>query len=227
MGLRGRPVSGNSDGLWPAVDRLLDQMDVHTVLAHHVAPLAADRWSATGRKVPALVEHQGRAAQLVPLIAVGVMTKARAAYPGRMLVLKGPEIAALYASRGRVYADLDVLVDDAPAALQALLAAGFEPVDARLEKRPHHLPPVWWPGAYLPLELHTALNWPRHLRAPGNDEIFANAVPSSLGIEGLETPAPAHQAILTAAHSWKHLPLRSLRDLIDITLLPTTPTRAR
>ena len=46
-----------------------------------------------------------------------------------MLVLKGPEVSALYPGRARMFVDLDLLVADAPAARKSLLAAGFEPAD--------------------------------------------------------------------------------------------------
>jgi hypothetical protein len=194
-------------------------MDLKMVLLHQVGPLAAERWSKLGRELPAPLVHQRRVAQLLPLLAVEVLGRARAAYPGRMLVVKGPEIAALYPSSSRLYGDLDVLVDDAPAALEAFLAAGFQIIDSGIERRPHHLSPVWWPGIHLPIEIHTRLNWPRHLEAPANEELFEQAIPSTLPVDGLETAAPAHHAILTAAHCWKHLPLQSIRDLIDVTVM--------
>ena len=215
-----RPTAAlQSSELWAGVDRVVERMDLDTILAHRLAPLAAEVWSESGRTLPEVLAHQRRAAQLIPLLVVAVLARAREAYSGRMLVVKGPEIAALYRVGDRPYWDLDVLVDDAPAALEALLAAGFETLDEGTEQRPHHLPPVWWPGVHLPLEIHTHLNWPRHLQAPPNDELFEQAVPSSVPVDGLETAAPAHHTILTAAHCWKHLPLRSVRDLIDVAIL--------
>lgn len=207
------------DPPWPAVTRLVERLDAPTIVAHRLAPLAADRWEELRRAVPQAFVRERRAAQLLPLLAGTVLARARDAYPGRMLVVKGPEIAAVYPANRRFYGDLDLLVDDAPGALDALIAAGFETVDAGSERRPHHLPPVWWPGIHLPIEIHTHLNWPKHLVPPTNAEVFAEAVPSRLGIDGLETAAPAHQAILTAAHCWKHVPLRSVGDLIDVSVL--------
>src|SRR3954470_18115694 len=201
---------------WAAVNRMLDGMDVPTVLAHQLGPLAAIRWRETGRDVPELLLVHERAAQVRSMQAVPILARARAAYPGRMMLLKGPELERLYPQGGRLFGDLDLLVDDAEAAFEALLAAGFEPIAAQVNGRPHHLPPLWWPGSHLPIELHTHLNWPRHLTPPPNHELFAAAVPSSLPVEGLDAPAAAHHAVLMAAHGWNHMPLRSVRDLIDV-----------
>jgi hypothetical protein len=208
-----------ADVPWRAVNRLLDGMDVQTVLAHQLGPLAAIRWRETGREVPDLLLVHERAAQIRSMQAVPILTRARAAYPGRLMLLKGPELDRLYPQGGRLFADLDLLVDDAAAARAALLAAGFEPISAALDGRPHHLPPLWWPGSHLPIELHTHLNWPRHLTAPPNEELFEASIPSSLPVPGLDAPAPAHHAALMAAHGWKHMPLRSIRDLVDVTVL--------
>jgi hypothetical protein len=194
-------------------------MDVPTVLAHQVGPLAAIRWRQTGRFVPEVLLVQERAAQIRSMQAVPILARARAAYSGRMMIVKGPELDRLYPEGGRLFADLDLLVDDAPAARAALVAAGFEPIAPQIDGRPHHLPPLWWPGSHLPIELHTQLNWPRHLSPPPNDELFEASIPSSLPVPGLEAPAPAHHAALMAAHGWKHMPLRSIRDLIDVTVL--------
>jgi hypothetical protein len=194
-------------------------MDAHTSIAHGVAPLVAERLERLELPVPEALQQRRRIAQLVPLVVQPVLERARNAYDGRMLILKGPEIAACYRPGTRFYGDLDVLVDDAPAALEALLAAGFATMDERIERRPHHLPPVWWPGFYLPIEIHSRLNWPRHFDPPANEEIFAAAVPSTLPIDGLETASPVHQAVLTAAHAWKHLPLRAVRDAVDVAVL--------
>ena len=204
---------------WPAVSRLLDAMDLQTVLAHQLGPLAAIRWRETGREIPDLLLLHERAAQIRSMQSVPILARVRAAYPGRMMLLKGPELDRLYPRGARLFADLDLLVDDADAAHEALLAADFEPMVAHLDSRPHHLPPLWWPGSHLPIELHTRLKWPRHLSVPPNQELFAEAVPSSVPVPGLEAPSAAHHAALMAAHGWEHMPLRSIRDLLDVTVL--------
>jgi hypothetical protein len=40
-----------------------------------------------------------------------------------------------------------------------------------------------------------------------------------VGIDGISAPCRAHHALLFAAHSWAHEPLKTLRDLIDIAVL--------
>jgi putative nucleotidyltransferase-like protein len=204
---------------WATVDRIVESMDVPAILAHQLAPLAARRWRTLERQLPGALLERERAAQFVELLAIPVLARARDAYPGRMLILKGPEIAALYPPGGRLFGDIDLLVDDAPAALRALEAAGFEEIHSAIAPRPHHLPPVWWPGSGLPIELHVRPSWPRHLEPPPNGELFDEAIASKVPVTGLEAPAPAHHAVLMAAHCWRHMPLRSVRDLIDVTLL--------
>lgn len=45
---------------------------------------------------------------------------------------------------------------------------------------------------------------------------MAAAVPSATGVGGVLAPAAAHHALLLAAHSWAHEPLRRLRDLVEV-----------
>jgi hypothetical protein len=130
-------------------------------------------------------------------------------------------VEALYPTGGRLFGDLDVLVDDAESAFDALLAAGFERTPGAMD-HPHHLSPLSWPGNPVRCELHLRPNWPRHLQPPPTAELFADAVPSRLPIPRLEAPSPAHHTLLVAAHNWRDMPLRSVRDLLDILLLART-----
>ena len=82
--------------------------------------------------VPDAFLQEERAAKMANAIAPSVLARARDAYDGPMMLLKGPEVSILYPGRARMLADLDLLVDDAPAAREALLASGFESAD-RLE----------------------------------------------------------------------------------------------
>jgi putative nucleotidyltransferase-like protein len=202
-----------------AIERLVDRMEVSSPCARSCTAGggAVDRARANGSGTRSA---ELRVAEATTLLAIPVLERARAAYPGRMLVIKGPEIAARYPLPLRWFGDLDVLVDDGPAAFGALIGAGFEPIEVgREETRAHHFPPIWWPGMPLPIEIHTGVNWPRQLTAPPIDEIFATAVRSTLPLDGLETAAPEQHALLTAAHVWRHVPLRSVRDLLDVRLL--------
>ena len=56
-----------------------------------------------------------RAAAVAPRLAKVVLERAAAAYGGRLLVFKGPEIAS-YPPGTRFFSDLDLLTDDVPAA---------------------------------------------------------------------------------------------------------------
>jgi hypothetical protein len=210
-----------SEERWTRVDRLVEKMSVSSILAHKVGPLAARRWRELGRELPIALAQEERAARLSPRLAVPVLARAREAYRGRMLLLKGPELAARYPPGGRHFHDLDLLVDDARAAQDALLAAGFAEVpdpEGRFAA-PHHLPALAWPGVPLKVELHSGPKWPGELRPPKKDDLFGAAVESRVPVGGLEAPAPRHHALLVAGHAWAHAPLRSLRDLIDVAVL--------
>ena len=49
-------------------------------------------------------------------------------------------------------------------------------------------------------------------------ELLELTQPSATGVPGLLAPVPAAHAVLLAAHSWAHAPLRRLLDLIDVTV---------
>ena len=207
--------------IWPVVDRLLERLDADALRAHALVPLAAERIRSRGEDVPQELLKEERAAKMANLIAPSVLDRARDAYEGPMLVLKGPEVSALYPGRARMLVDLDLLVADAPAAWKSLLAVGFEPAD-RLERvlpSFYHLNPIELPGFPLPIELHKSAKWPAGLRPPPNEVLFEAAVPASVEVEGLLTPAPAHHTLLLAGHAWAERPLERFRDLIDVALM--------
>ena len=216
-----RAGRGQGDVPWEALDRLLDRLEPHAAFAHGVAPLVSERLRRRGKDVPQAFLPEERAAKIANLIAPSVLARARDAYEGPMLVLKGPEVSALYPGRARMFADLDLLVADAPAARKSLLAAGFEPAD-RLERVSpffYHLNPVELPGVPLQIELHKTVKWPSGLLPPPNEALFEAAVPASVDVQGLLTPAPAHHALLLAGHAWAERPLDRFRDLIDVVVM--------
>jgi hypothetical protein len=134
-------------------------------------------------------------------------------------MLKGPEVASLYpAPECRPYHDLDLLVRDSSSAQKRLIAAGFEEVgDPSIFVDIHHERPLWVPGfPPLVIELHSLPKWVDGLRPPVFDELLADAVPSATGVEGMLTPSPARHAVLLAVHSWAHVPLGRLGDIVDI-----------
>jgi hypothetical protein len=208
---------------WPAFDRIVDTLDIESLHRQGLGPLAAYRLRALGRALPELLEREERAAAAANLVAPAVLARARAAYDGTLVLLKGPEVALRYPGRARRFADLDLLPDDAEVAQKALLDAGFRlqdtewPAPGYDERREsHHLHPIEWPGLALRIEVHKRANWVRGLEGPPNAEIFEAAVPGGHGVEGLLVPDPRHQAVLLGAHAWSVRAMGALRDLIDV-----------
>jgi hypothetical protein len=149
------------------------------------------------------------------------LERIRAAYEGDLLLLKGPEVAAIYPDPVlRSYGDLDLLVSDSQAAQRALIAAGFEPLShERRYVDLHHLRPLRVPGLPLKVEVHHAPKWPAGLEAPSSAELIAAGVPGRCEVEGVLGLPPALHAIVLAAHAWAHAPLGKLRQLLDIALV--------
>jgi hypothetical protein len=206
-------------GIWHGVAELVDRAPGLSDLRNHrIELLAAQRWRELGRPVPPELLAAERWAALVVLTAPVLLQRARSAYGGTMLVLKGPEIAAHYPDPAlRPFKDLDLLVDDAEAAQQALLGAGFRPVgDPSLYLDIHHLRPLAFPGLPITVELHSRVKWIDGLAPPAAAELFSLATDGAVGVESVLALPPQHHALLLAAHSWAHEPLRRLRDVIDV-----------
>lgn len=216
------PRTGNPS-LWRSVDDLIAAAlsshggGLDGLLAHKVAPLAAGWYERSQRPVPPVLHDQQRAASLGVLLAPALVRRIREAVDGELLLLKGPEVAALYPPGGRRFSDIDVLVRDADAAQTALLRAGFVEAEGVDLADHHHLHPLRHPAIWLSVEVHSAPNWPAQSAVPPPvDELFDAAVPSVLEIEGVSAPAPLHHALLLAAHAWRHQPLHLLRDVLDV-----------
>jgi hypothetical protein len=211
-------------GLWAGVDRLLDALPSELVGAHGLGPLAARRARLRGEPVPERFLREERAAQAAALVAPALLARARAAYDGPLLLVKGPELAHRYPDGARRFGDLDLVAGDAERAQAALLAAGFRlqvrdwpPEGYDDVRRPHyHLHPLEWPGLALRVEIHKHVKWPEAMRPPRNEELFEAAVPSVAGVEGLLAPHPDHHAIVLSSHAWGEIPLRKLRELVDV-----------
>lgn len=216
--------------LWEGVDRLLDrapQASTSDLAAHGLHLLAARRWAAAGRPIPPELLAAERAAVMATLAVPSLLHRVRAAVDGPIILLKGPEVAARYPAPAlRPFWDLDILVQDSEAAQQALLAAGFKllgPHEFAHQERAIH-----WPGLPLNLaiEVHRAPFWPHWMTPPSNDDLFAIAVPSRTGVEGILTLPDREHALFLAAHSWRHNPLRSVGDLIDVLAMSEGVARA-
>lgn len=209
---------------WDSVDELLTRLGPDLACDHGLGPLAAQTLRRREETLPERLLREERAAAAANLVAPAILNRARAAYDGPLLLLKGPELANRYPGRARRFGDIDLLAVDAEAVQEALLAAGFRlqdrdwpPPDWDFVGRPHyHLHPLEWPGLALRIEVHREVKWPPGLEAPETREFFASAVPSSTGIDGLLAPHPDHHALLLASHAWAEVPMRKLRDLIDV-----------
>jgi hypothetical protein len=212
----------SSAALWRAVDRLIDRAaSLDDLREHRLELLAARRWRELGRPLPEGLALDEKRSVLRSLAVRPLVTRMREVIDGPIMVLKGPEVAALYpAPAARPFFDVDVLVRDAAAAQRALLAAGFQEVaDPDLYRDIHHLRPLWSSSFPLSVELHTRPKWLEDARPPSLDELLSRAVPSATEVEGVVAPSHADHAVIVAVHSWAHEPFRSARELVDVAAL--------
>src|SRR5947209_8289690 len=79
-------------GLWDGVDRLLDRLDPELTGDHGLGPLAARRYRQRGEEPPERIFREERAARAAALLAPVLLSRARAAYDGSLLLVKGPEL---------------------------------------------------------------------------------------------------------------------------------------
>jgi hypothetical protein len=208
-----------SRDLWAAVDRLVDVTDdVDALRANRLHLLAARRWRELGKEVPAELVDAERVSVLSTLVIPELLTRVRATCEGELVVHKGPEVAARYPDPVlRPLIDLDLLASDAASAQEALVAAGFVEVgDPLFYAAAPHRQPLEWPGIPVLVEVHADLNWPRWLARSPTAELLAEAVPSTLGVEGLRTLEPHHHVLAIAAHAWSHGPFTRVGDLVDV-----------
>jgi hypothetical protein len=206
-----------SDTTWRSLDRLLERADVEGIRAHKLGPLAARRLRELGRPVPALLAHDARAAATAMLVVRSLLERVRAACEGPLVLFKGPEVARLYPGSARLFIDVDLLTPAAESVHRALRAAGFAEVDdPELFVDHHHLRPLRSPTLPLSVEVHMQPAWPENVAPPPVGEIVERARASELAVDGISAPDPVHHALLLAAHAWVHEPLRTLRDLADV-----------
>lgn len=211
------------ESLWRAVDELVDRAPTAADLrAHRLHLLAASRLCALGHPVPEEFATAERLAAAVTLAAEITLERAREAYDGTLVLMKGLEVAVRYPSPTlRPFRDLDVLADRPAEAQLALIAAGFRPVgmdDLAYENR-HHLRPLRLPGLPVLLELHRRPEWVPWAPPPSTAELLSEAVDSRTSIPGVLALSPPHHALALAAHSWVGTPLRRILDLVDATLV--------
>jgi Uncharacterised nucleotidyltransferase len=212
-------TNANTPPRWLAVGRLAGRAPTSDdVRVHRLEPFAARLYRDRGLPVPDEIAAEERFAAVALLAAPTLLARIRAAYDGRIMVMKGPEIAALYPDPAlRSFRDVDILVDDAEAAQEALLAAGFEPVfDPSKYIDIHHLRPLVAPGLPVGVEVHSRPKWLDGLEGPNVSRLLDHCVESRTGVNGILGPPPGMHAVLLAVHSWAHEPLRRLRDLVDV-----------
>jgi hypothetical protein len=211
--------SPSGKAIWEGVDRLVDREPTLADLrSHRIELLAVRRWRAQGRSIPKELADLERTSALHRLVVPRLLERVRAAYDGPMIVHKGPEAAVHYPDpTSRDYGDVDLLVFDAEEVQRTLIAAGFEEIgDPAIYLDIHHLRPLRWPELPLYVEIHSRPKWVDTLPGPSMDELFAEAVPSTATIDGFLALPPQHHALVLAVHSWAHVPLRRLRDVVDI-----------
>jgi putative nucleotidyltransferase-like protein len=216
--------------LWTRVEKLVDGApSLGSLRAHRLELAAARIQRARGVSIAPELRREQHQAAFLAMSAPMLLERARSAYDGELLLLKGPEVAARYAEPSdRFFRDLDLLAEDAPAAQRALIAAGFvEYGDPAAYEREQHLCPLVWPGIPLVVEVHRHANAPSWLPRLHPREILGTAVPSATGVRGLLAPSPAVHALLLVAHSWAHHPLARLRDLVDLAVVLVGEDRCR
>ena len=208
--------------MFERIDSLLEATDspLHVLRAHRVELLEARRRRAAGLPLhPDTLADETRVA-VNEMAVSGLLARARAAWDGPLVQIKGPEVALDYGGPGlRSFGDVDLLTDDAEAAQAALIAAGFQEVfSAEIYEDIHHLRPLWWPGLPLVVELHARANWPAGIPGPTTEELLAAAVPGR-HVPGVATLPPEHHTLVLAAHAWEHQSLGRLGNLVDVAVM--------
>lgn len=217
--------------LWQAVDALIDRAPALSHLrAHRLHLLAARRWRSLGREIQPDLAREELQMAAKTLATRRNLEAARAAYDGTMMAFKGITVGLRYPDPAlRPCIDIDLLVDDAPRAQQALLASGFEAVgplgDEYFVGLQHGRPLVHPAHGRVLVEVHSYPSWVNWAPLPSTAAILARGTPSGTGIDGLLEPAPEDHALILAAHSWASTPLRRASDLVDIAVVAGTADR--
>ena len=206
-------------GLWARLAELVDRApSVIDLLDHRLGAVAARHWRAQGRELPPEIFEEERYASSAALAAPVLLSRVTGICDGRVVLLKGQEVAERYPEPTmRPSHDLDLLVEDSAGAFAALRAAGCVVLPSN-EPASQHEPPLAFPDLPLSIELHRTPKWPGWAGAPPVAELFREAVPSRVAA-GVLAPDPAHHAVLLAVHSWAHRPLARILDLADVSVM--------
>ncbi len=116
------PAAGD---VWAAVDALIDRAPSLDDLREHRLQLLADRrWLLAGKPIPEWLAAEKTLAAALDLPVPSLLARIAAAWEGTKVILKGPELASRYPDGLlRAAGDVDLLVDDARAALTPHSAA--------------------------------------------------------------------------------------------------------
>jgi hypothetical protein len=205
---------------WARVGTLADGAATSEMLAlHGLVLVAAWRARTLGQQVPREVQDTEFTARAVALCTPVLLGRIHSALDTPLILMKGPELAQYYPEESRSFGDIDLLVPDPFKAQQDLIDAGFVEVDdPELYLDIHHLRPLMWRSLPLKVELHKHPKWPDGMKPPPFGELLADAQPAR-SAPGFLTLSATHHAISVAAHGWAHVPLRSMRDFIDVAVL--------
>lgn len=206
---------------WRNIQQIVERLPESSLGSHGVHLIAAAQWRQRGIDVPTAYQEAERVRAIQAPAALLLIERVRATVPGPIVLMKGPELALRYPNPAlRPFGDLDLLVQDAELAQQLLVDREFERAGNELKFRDkHHRAPLSFRSLPLTLELHDNPGWLSWMTPASPTELFAEAIPSSLGMDGIMTLAPHHHALFIAAHAWRHGPLGCLIHLIDLVMM--------
>ena len=203
---------------WEAIQHVVEGWPQETLGAHGLHLIAASQWRSSGASVPQDFQDAERLRAISTPAAAMLLKRIRATVPGKIILLKGPELASYFPDPMlRPFVDIDILTPDAADTQARLLQAGFREGRDDLNFHDlHHHTPLRYPGLPLAVEIHSTPKWLSWMSPPSTSQLLDASVPSSTGLDGIETLDPAHHAMVVAAHAWSHAPLGHLLRLIDL-----------
>jgi hypothetical protein len=174
------------------------------------------------------------------MMAEVALKQIREAFDGRLVLYKGLELANRYEDPSeRSSGDIDVITDDPDGLFETLGSLGYQHVTLSLVEQEtaessgpsaystyHHLWPLERPGWPVVIEVHRSPGWLPGMTPPTTAALLETAVPTCLGLDGIEALDPAAHGVCVAVHSWRDRPFARRRDLTDIDLLLDTPETA-
>ena len=213
---------------WAGVARLLERAaELDDLRVHRLQLLEAERRMERGQALTEELDTERRSAVRATLVTRSLLARVREMCDGPILVLKGPEVSAVYpASWLRPYTDVDILVPDAVAVERRLRGVGFRGVGPPMDwDALHHVQRLVSPEVPATVEVHRRPKWVSGGTAPTIEELLQDARPSATGVDGVLAPSRAYHAVLLAAHAWAERPLGRLGDLVDVAAMLPSDSR--